>query len=60
MQVIKKFVANLKQYFKQEGNENYKELKTCLNFVELQSLRRKWQQKMIDFFKIRKWINLIS
>jgi hypothetical protein len=40
-----KFIAGLRLYFMQEGNEcsPISALETCANFVQLQSIKRTWQ-----------------
>jgi hypothetical protein len=52
-QDARKFMAGLRLYFMQEGNEDspISALETCADFVELQSIKRTWQGTLHQFLQ---------
>jgi hypothetical protein len=52
-QGARKFIACLRLYFMQEGNEGSptSALETCADFVQLQSTKRRWQGTLDQFLR---------
>jgi hypothetical protein len=48
-----KFIAGLRLYFMQEGNEGSptSALETCADFVQLQSIEKTWQGTLDQFLR---------